>query len=111
MPDVTSNNISLDDVEVHPSRGRLDDGTKFYLADSRRFILTLPGEHRLGIYPHAPVEEIRQPQHRALANILETLTGEEYEDQEVADELAEGGFLLDGIASREAVAEHLQEEL
>jgi len=107
MTKVTSNNISLEDVEVYPSRGRFEDGTEFFLSDSRQYLITLPGEDRIGIRPHA--EEFED--HEALREALELLTGEQYQEDEVADRMAEDGFLVGGIARRDEVAETLRDEI
>lgn len=103
----TSSNLSLDDVEVHPSRGRFEDGTRFYLADSGKYLITLPGESKLGILP----QEDQVEDHSALCKALATLTGEEFEEEGVAAKLADGGYLIDGISNREAVAECLQDDI
>lgn len=103
----TSNSLSLEDVEVHPSRGRFEDGTKFFLADSGSYLITLPGDNKLGILPHE--DDIED--HRALCAALSTLTGDEYEEDQVAAKLADGGYLIDGIPNRETVAECLQDEI
>lgn len=103
----TSNSISLDDVEVRPSRGRFEDGTEFYLAASGKYLITLPEEGKLGIHPHADEYE----NHRELREALATLTGEEFSEDQVAAKLAEGGYLVDGLARRDRIAECLQDEI
>lgn len=107
MTKVSSNNMSLEDVEVYPSRGRFEDGTEFLLSDSRKYLVTLPGEDRIGIRPHA--EEFED--HEALCEALEILTGERHREEEVADRMAGDGFLVGGIARRDEVAETLRDEI